>query len=193
MTRRVTSKEDLLAAAVAIAERDGVAALSIRRLAEECGVGVGTVYNYFPAKEDLTVAAIERHFAQAFYEDFCHPAPDEAFVGYCERVFERAQEVFSDFRARWLADAQAIPHAELVAARLRETRQLDHAYRGLVSVFERDPRIDRNRLDPSLSPQATCRFVLDCILGALRGGTRDCNVLFALLRGSLYGETAGGA
>ena len=50
MTRRVTSKEDLLAAAVAIAEHDGVAALSIRRLAEECGVGVGTVYNYFPAK-----------------------------------------------------------------------------------------------------------------------------------------------
>ncbi len=34
----------------------GYAALNIRSVAKNCGVGVGTVYNYFPSKEALVAA-----------------------------------------------------------------------------------------------------------------------------------------
>ncbi len=34
-------------------EESGYAAMTIRSVAKQCGVGVGTVYNYFSAKEDL--------------------------------------------------------------------------------------------------------------------------------------------
>ena len=37
-------------------EESGYSALTIRSVAKECGVGVGTVYNYYPSKEALVAA-----------------------------------------------------------------------------------------------------------------------------------------
>lgn len=52
--------ENLEARLIAEAKRqisqDGYGAMTVRSVAKACGVGVGTVYNYFPSKDDLTAA-----------------------------------------------------------------------------------------------------------------------------------------
>ena len=59
MNKTATSRQALLEAAREIARRDGLEHISIRRTAAMCGVSVGTVYNYYPAKSDLILAVIE--------------------------------------------------------------------------------------------------------------------------------------
>jgi len=46
-------QEELLLRARALLKEEGYAALSIRRLAHECGVALGTPYNYFRNKDEL--------------------------------------------------------------------------------------------------------------------------------------------
>ena len=48
-----TSHDDVLAAALRIADSEGLAALSMRRLADELGLATMTLYNYVPTKEDI--------------------------------------------------------------------------------------------------------------------------------------------
>ncbi|GGT41377.1 TetR/AcrR family transcriptional regulator [Streptomyces purpureus] len=47
------SRADIVAAAVRIADADGIDALSMRRIAADIGCGTMSLYNYVPRKEDL--------------------------------------------------------------------------------------------------------------------------------------------
>ena len=55
ITQRRTplSRERVLAAAVALADREGIEALSMRRLGQELGVEAMSLYNHVASKEDL--------------------------------------------------------------------------------------------------------------------------------------------
>ena len=84
-------------------KENGYSAMTIRSVAKECGVGVGTVYNYFPSKDALLatymledwnkcIAAIN---AVSTYSD--HPAPLVRCI--CDQIRNYAQlhsAVFQD-------------------------------------------------------------------------------------------------
>lgn len=53
--------ESLVEAAGRVVAEDGLASLTTIRVAERAGVSVGSLYQYFPSKEALVVAVIERH------------------------------------------------------------------------------------------------------------------------------------
>jgi AcrR family transcriptional regulator len=53
------SSEQVAAAALELLDREGLEALSMRRLAEQLGVGTMTLYGYFRSKEELLDAVID--------------------------------------------------------------------------------------------------------------------------------------
>ena len=59
------SRELILAAALTLVNRDGLKALSMRRLAGELGVEAMTLYHYLPSKDALLDGLIEHVLAQA--------------------------------------------------------------------------------------------------------------------------------
>jgi AcrR family transcriptional regulator len=58
------SREQVLDAALELVDRDGVAALSMRRLGAELGVEAMTLYHYLPNKDALLDGIVERVMAQ---------------------------------------------------------------------------------------------------------------------------------
>src|SRR5215217_8479916 len=53
------TREALARRALAIMDAHGTEALTMRRLAEELGMGTMALYRYFPSKDDLMDAAVE--------------------------------------------------------------------------------------------------------------------------------------
>ena len=179
------SSDHLLDCAYEIADKYGLAALSIRGLASACGVSVGTIYNRFASKGELTTATALLYFRRAFYDDFCHPVKNENYLAFCKRMFASMTQVILHYRTHWLKGSEALPSAEKAAARLHEEQQFEHICRGLVQVFENDSAIKVD-LPGALSAQAVSEFTLRNILWELRQKEPDCSVLFTLLESTLY-------
>lgn len=67
MNTVVTSREEILRAAgemVKVVKGDGV---SMRGIARECGIAVGSIYNYFPTKNDLMIAVVVEMWKEIFF------------------------------------------------------------------------------------------------------------------------------
>src|SRR5436190_5442381 len=62
--REPLSKERVLGTAVALAARDGIDALSMRKLADELGAGAMSLYHYVPNKEELLDGMVDIVFGE---------------------------------------------------------------------------------------------------------------------------------
>ena len=71
MADTILSRERILAAAIALVDRDGLDALNMRRLAGDLGVGTMSLYHYFPDKE-----ALLSEIATVVMADLARPADD---------------------------------------------------------------------------------------------------------------------
>jgi TetR/AcrR family transcriptional regulator, tetracycline repressor protein len=58
------SREEVASAALVLLDREGLEALSMRRLAKELGVGTMTLYGYFRSKEELLDAVVDLAVAE---------------------------------------------------------------------------------------------------------------------------------
>lgn len=63
------NRERVLDAAVALADREGVEALTVRRLADDLGVHPTSLYNHLPDKAAILDGVVERLFAEAALPD----------------------------------------------------------------------------------------------------------------------------
>jgi AcrR family transcriptional regulator len=61
--RSVATVDAILVATARVLTRDGYDHASTNKVAEEAGVSVGSLYQYFPSKEALVAALIDRHMA----------------------------------------------------------------------------------------------------------------------------------
>jgi len=115
---RLLSLDQVIDAAAELIADEGFGALTMRRLAERCGVGVTTLYGYVRTKEDLLAAVANRFFGQVELPS----GPGDSWQGEVAAVFRSVHEI-------WLE------HPEL--AQIAVTQPIDGlaAYRGAEVVL----------------------------------------------------------
>lgn len=143
--RRVETTDEILAAAWALARRNGLASISMRDLGKEVGLRAQSLYAYFDSKGALYDAMFRQgHEAQAAmmrdWPDDVSGASEprvlvkalcRGFVGFCTEDPVRYQLLFQ----RVIPDWEPSPESYALAL-----EHLDHLRRTLASAGMTDPR-----------------------------------------------------
>jgi AcrR family transcriptional regulator len=122
---RIEKERAYLAAAMEIAGRDGLRALTMQRLADEVDAAVGTVYTYFPAKGAL-VAELQREAIERLTESYhlIRDRSDAVLGGWDDQVAAAVARlcVFGRF---WVATVDTFPQeAAFLHALISESEQM---------------------------------------------------------------------
>ena len=185
MPKQVIDPEKVVSQAYAIASRDGISALSVRKVATACGIAVGSVYGYFPTKADLTAAVLTRFFDENLSDELCAVHLGERFTSYVRRFREALCTARADMSIDWFAEMRRLPSSEQEALEAVRAPMLAHIERGLARVLDADEAVDRSRLVGPMSSESVARLTLRAIFASLMEGA-ECETLFALLDASLY-------
>jgi AcrR family transcriptional regulator len=174
-------KKLLLDCARRIECAEGADALSVRKLASEANIAVGTVYNYFESKQEVMLAMTEEYWNSALMEmQGCITA---------ERFSEQIRQIYA-FLTEKLNDC-----AKVLMMSLREDAQSGRARmvsmqqtvgRALVKRLESDALIRKNIWSDSFTKEAFASFVLDNLFVALRQPREDVDFLVEIIERILY-------
>lgn len=105
MPKRLGSvREQLLDAARRQIETGGYTKTTIRSVAAECGIAVGTVYNYFPSKDMLIASFVSEDWHACI--DAIRPYDNKDAKTYLKRIYD-ALCAFSETHRALFTDADA--------------------------------------------------------------------------------------
>jgi AcrR family transcriptional regulator len=159
--RRLAAREkDILEAAMALAAEGGMAAVQIAVVAKRAGIAAGTVYRYFPTKNDLIaelIAAVAGRELEAMREAAdAAPGPLSALASAVARFASRA---LAERKLAWAAIGEPVdPEVDVMRIDFRQS---------LAGELERRIEI---AIGLRFLPEQDARLAAPAIVGALMEG-----------------------
>ena len=185
MNPTVTSKEEIIAACQKIAKERGLEAISMRSVASECGMAVGSVYNYFSSKSELLCAAIENIWKDIFHMSASQCAFSD-FVGCLNWLFDsvqRGSQMYPEFFSR---HAMVFASEDQKAGHQMMEKYFRHLEENLLNVLRRDPNVREDAFDEVLTPELFISYVLELFVSSVFHFQKDYRGILEIVRRCLY-------
>lgn len=185
MNTVVTSKEEILKTSRELIRREGWSAVNIRSVAAECGVSVGSIYNYFDSKADLVGATVESVWCEIF-----HRPEDEA-------VFQNTQACITWLYQRMEYGCQQYPgfftlHSlgfmgeDKSAGRRKMQQTWQRILDGLCLVLRRDTGVRPGAFSEQFTAEKFADLLFSLMLSALIRQDYDPTAVLEIVRRTLY-------
>ncbi|MEG1790606.1 MAG: TetR/AcrR family transcriptional regulator [Oscillospiraceae bacterium] len=185
MNSAITSREEILRVCRGLIAENGLAALNMREVARSCGVALGSLYNYFPSKSELAIAAIESVWQEIFRA--ARPCSEELpFPERLRSIFDSVSAGMVEYPNFFTAHSIGFVGGEKGEARKTMERYLLHMKNGLLEALKRDSALRRDAFDAAFTPEALVDFAVSGLLTLLMRREDSCEVLLELIRRSIY-------
>lgn len=188
MNKEITSKEDILQICRGIAATQGFGKITMRAIAQECGIALGTLYNYYPNKDDLLIAAVKSIWEEIFPEDK-GARPALSFPDYAARLFACARNGTTQYPNFLTVHSMVLAKSPKGHARNAMEQYFNHMKTGMLEVLQSDPKVSRTAFSPDFPQSAFIDFVLDNILLLLMQDAENCTGLTEIIRRVIYPRT----
>lgn len=179
-----TSREKIMRVSRKIVSEKGLPALNMRALAKECGIALGTLYNYYSDKDELVVAAIE-----SVWQDILEKsAPDSgvSFSQYVTQTYAHIVEKLKDYPDFLAAHSISVAGSVKGKARGMMERCFGKIRSELHAALREDKNVDRSIFSETFREEDLIEHILDTITISIINGKQDCTVLTEILDRLLY-------
>ena len=174
-------RKTLLSCAKRIQCGEGVGAISIRRLAAEANIAVGTVYNYFESKQEVLLALTEEYWKDSLLQ--MHERVS------AERFSEQLGEIIAFLRSKMNDCAEILMrnlHDDVETGRIRMASMQRVLRQALVERIDRDGAIPQSVWTESFTKEAFADFVFTNILSLLQQKEESTDTFLEIVSRTLY-------
>lgn len=180
-----TSKEAILQISRKIAAEKGLKALNMRAVAGECGIALGTLYNYFSDKEELLIATISSLWKDLFQMSR-ENRENLLFTEYVETLFKSVRERISEYPDFFTTHSAVIANSGKNRA-LNAMEKCTDEIRGTLLEVLREDKTAADVFGEGLTRESFVEFVLDSLIMLLMQN-KPCDALVAVIRRTIYRE-----
>ena len=185
MNRAVTSREEILKVSRKLLAERGETALNIRTVASACGVSVGSIYNYFHSKSELTAATVESIWEDIFRlqerrEDF------DSFPDCVAWIFMCIRNGNGRYPGFFMLHSSIFSGEERADGKRRMLRSWERIRKELDRALERDRRVRQDAFDESFPPGAFSNIIFSLIISAMLQQDYDCGGILEMTERILY-------
>src|SRR5438876_8045541 len=132
--KKQRTRQSILEAAFRLFEERGFESVTVAEVARAADVSEGTVFNYFPTKEDLFYGQMEDFEATLLDAVRDRPAGQSVSKAFARALLERSSRLASEERGELIAKAaRTIEASRSLQAREREI--VEHATRSLAALL----------------------------------------------------------
>lgn len=182
MNKVVTTKEEVLAVAKEIVSTQGMEHLSIRTLAKQLDIAVGSIYNYFPSKTDLVLAIVEDFWKTVFHKDICEMSEKLCFPDFYELVYHRLSSQLESFRSIFLGQLEIMKGIDRKRGKALEESYLIHMRKGFLYALKQDQNISSHIWTKTFTQERFIEFIFENMLNDLGHQRKDCTYMKEIIQ-----------
>lgn len=139
--------------------KEGYAKLSMRNIAKEAGLAVGTIYNYYSDKKDLIIDMMEEYWKKYFKILKNIEVSEEDFYLKLKKVFHYLQDFITNFREIWLR-VEFYNRKDYVEAGIaREEIYIDKYIKSIEQLLIKEIFNSKPELYDKISPKELSEFI----------------------------------
>lgn len=185
MNRVVTSKECILEASRSLIVEQGWTAVNIRSVASRCGVSVGSIYNYYASKGELTAAAVESIWREIFHR----PAGEPDFEDFLELIvwfYHRMEDGGRRYPGFFTFHSMSFLGGDKLEGRQVMGRVWEHMKQMLCKALENDRDVRENAFDEQFTREKFVELVFSILLSSMVKEEYDSFAVTEVIRRTIY-------
>lgn len=174
ISRIIENPEQLiLTEATALAQAEGLSKLNMRKIAANCGIALGTIYNYYPTKMDLIIAIIEDFWKQCFRG--MHQCLDENldFFQQLEVLYFYLLDYLEQFEKNWLEELSSLSVGNKIKGKEKEAEFMEHFLKFFRMYFASKKHVFNPEVLNAFGEEKVISFILTHFFTMLKNFDHD--------------------
>ena len=185
MNNIITSKEEILKASRELIKKKGLNAINMRSVAEASNIAVGSIYNYFKSKEELTIAVVG-----SVWFDIFHPSnvclESDSFIDSVDIIFqslENGNKKYPNFFSY---------HSSMIFGKNKNkgvnmmNTIIKHMKEGLHKTLSNDKKVRSDAFDDNFTATKFIDTIFSFIMSSMMKGDYDSFVIKEIIKRTIY-------